>query len=411
MNKAFAISFVLIILSNLSGCQQKEVAQEYAGIYVSEYAVDEQPISASESFYGEITSQESVAISSTNPGIIQQAPEKNGINISRGDLLFKIENKDLQAQLSNGKAALEVSKANLEKIRAGASAQEVMAMEENVQAAKVKYDETIRNKERLSVLFESGAVSKQQLDQAETELNIAKTQYNSLQHQLEQLKMGPTQETIHVAESQYEQAKIAYTSLSSKMDDLVIESPISGFITDLKVEKGEFVGTGMLLATIQNIDQVFVEVNIPDLSFLNLKLGEEVEIKISTINQIFSGKIIELNPQADPKTKLFKVKIVMDNKNGILKPGMTAVVNFSSENKTKTMTVPVEAVINDKGENIVFVIENGIAKKRVIQTGIQTNVYMEVISGLEKGEKIILDGVEFVRDGDQVQVIKKEDGK
>ncbi len=410
MNKRILAVFALLFISILSGCQEEEATKEFAELYVTAHTVGEQPIANAEQFYGEIVSKETVTISSSIPGKIELAPEKNGEEVHKGDLLFLIENKDIESELLNKKAAVDVAKANLEKIKAGVSEQEINSVAENVQAAKVKYDAANLNTERLIVLFENGAISKQQLEQAETELEIAKSQYTALEYQLEQLKAGPTKETVHVGETQYQQAHAAYTALQSKMEELSIKSPISGFIVDIQAEKGEFIGAGMPLAFVHNIDQVYAIINIPESYFLYLKQGEQVEVKIPTLNKKFNGTIVEIPPHADLKTNLFKVKVMIDNENGLLKPGMTAEVNVPVADRKAIISVPTEAVLNDRGEYVVYVIQNDVAEKRIVQTGIRTETNIEIVSGLEKGEDIIVDGVEFVRDGDKVQTIQKESG-
>ncbi|KEF38416.1 RND family efflux transporter, MFP subunit [Schinkia azotoformans MEV2011] len=410
MNKRILVVFALLFISILSGCQAEEATQEFAELYVTAHTAEEQPLSNAERFFGEIVSKETVTISSSIPGNIKLAPDKNGEEVHKGDLLFLIENKDLESEILNKKAAVGVSKANLEKMKAGVSEWEINSVEENVQAAKAKYDAANLNTDRLAVLFENGAISKQQLEQAETELEIAKSQYASLKYQLEQMKAGPTKETVQVGEAQYQQANAAYTALQSKVKDLSIKSPISGFIADIQAEKGEFVGSGMPLAFVHNIDQVYALINIPESYFLNLNQGDQVVVKTATLNKNFNGTIIEIPPHADLKTNLFKVKVIIDNENGLLKPGMTAEVNVPVADKKATITVPADAVLNDRGEYIVYVIENDMAEKRVVHTGIRTETNIEIVSGLQKGEVIIVDGVEFVRDGDKVQTIQKESG-
>lgn len=408
MNKRILAVFALLFISILSGCQEEDATKEFAELYVTAYTVGEQSLSNAERFYGEIVSKETVTISSSIPGNIKLAPTKNGEEVEKGDLLFLIENKDLESESLNKKAAVEVSKANLEKIKAGVSEQEINSVEKNTQAAKAKYEAAGSNTDRLTILFENGAISKQQLEQAQTELEIAKSQYEALKYQLEQLKAGPTKETVDVGETQYQQANIAYNAVLSKMEDLSIKSPISGFILDIQAEKGEFVGAGMPLAFIHNINQVYALINIPESYYLTLKQGAQVEVNIPILNKNFNGTIIEMPPHADLKTNLFQVKVMINNENGLLKPGMTAEVTIPVADKKTTITIPTDAVLNDRGEYIVYVIENNIARRRVIQTGIQTNTNIEIVSGLQKGEDILIDGVEFVRDGDKVQTVEKE---
>lgn len=405
--KSLSIFVVLLIVGILSGCQEQQVTQEFAGVHVTTYTVGQQPISKQERFYGEIISKEAVRMSSTIPGRIQKAPQTNGEEVNKGQTLFRIENTDLQSSVSQAKSAIGVAQANLEKIKTGSREQEILAMEENVQAAKVGYESASLNAERFTALLESGAISQQQMDQAQTELQVAESKYNSLQHQLEQMKEGPEQENIQVGEAQLQQAQVTYNTALAKVKDLSIASPLSGLITDIQVEEGEFVNPGMPLATIHNIEQVYVQVQIPESIYLSLKQGEQVQVNIPSVNHTYSGSMMELNPHADPRSKLFSVKILINNEKKLLKPGMTAEAHIPIVNKSKALIIPVDTIINDKGQSVVYIIEDQLAKKRNIQTGIRTNTNIEVLSGLQLGEQIIGDGVEFVRDGDQVQVVEE----
>lgn len=405
--KGLLILIVLFIVSISTGCQEKQQPLEYAGIQVKSYTVKQEAITGAEHFFGEFTSQDSVTISSSVPGRIKKAPTNNGVQVKKGQTIFTIENRDLQSAVSQGKSAVAVSGANLEKMKSGPATQEISAMEENVQAAKIGFESGSHNVERLAVLLEAGVISQQQFDQAQTETKVAESKYKALQHQLEQMKAGPTPATIKVGQAQFQQAQTSYQAASAKIKDLTIKSPLSGFVENLHAQEGEFINPGMPLATIHNIQKVYVQLYITEGTYIGLKEGKEVKVSVPSLEGSYSGKIVELDPYADPRTKLFSMKISVDNPKGLIKPGMSAEVMIPTASKPKAITVPLGAVINDKGESILYVIEGEAAKKKKIQTGARTAEKIEVVSGLKLEDQVIVDGVEFVRDGDLVQVQKE----
>lgn len=397
-----AISALLAV--NLTGCSEEEAAKEFPGINVGVYKMEKQPFAKQSVFYGEVSAKESVMITAKVPGTIAGIPFRNGDMVKAGDTLFSMTNSDVDSSLGQSKSALAVAQASLQKVQSGASTGEVQALEQSVNGAKVAYETAKTNFERMKILFESEAISRAQFEQAQAEMNMAESKYKSLNHQLEQMKSGPTQETVDVSRAQVGQAHAAYQGAMEKANDLQVISPISGQVSNITMDAGEWINPGMPLATVDDLSQMYVNIQVPEALYGQLKIGQKTEVAIASLGKKFTGTISEINPSADLRTKLFHIKVLVDNPGLQIKPGMTADVTVELDRRAGVLAVPINAVLNDKGESYVFVVRDGLARLTHVKEGVRNEQFVEVIDGLKEGDLIVTEGMEQIGDGEKVKI-------
>ncbi len=198
-----------------------------------------------------------------------------------------------------------------------------------------------------------------------------------------------------------------YEEILAKLNDLIIKAPFDGLISIKNFSEGAFLKPGDVITSIYDLEKVKVELNIPELYINKLKIKQKFSAKVSSINKIFTGIIYTKDPFVDKKTRTFKaLGIIQENDNYILKPGM--MTNVIIKLNTKPINMLAEgSIIYEDDETYVFTINEKklVSKKRVI-TGIRRNGLIQILSGVNQNELIVIEGTNKIRSGTKVKIEK-----
>ena len=247
----------------------------------------------------------------------------------------------------------------------------------NAQAAEAAYQNAKSDYARYENAFKTGGVTKQQLDQAKLALTNA--------------------------QSNYTQAKI-------NVGDTRVKAPINGYINKKYIEPGSILA-GMpatALFDIVNVSKLKLNVTVNETQVASLKLGSTVNITASVYpDKTFSGKITFIAAKADASLN-FPVEIeITNNASNDLKAGMYGTATFGSTNQKQNLkVVPRNAFVGSVSSNEIFVVENGVAKLRKVVAGRILGDKVEIISGLNDGETVIVTDQNNLKDGNTVEIIK-----
>ncbi|MTI69032.1 MAG: HlyD family secretion protein [Firmicutes bacterium] len=345
-NKKYILLIMIpLIIGLLSGCDTIKASTEDENVFKS----DEGLVSRG------IIEVKEVSINTKIPGKIDTLHIKEGESVKAGDLLVEIGSEELEAKkeqalglIKASKASYEASKGQVNSANAMLSKAKNGARKQSIAQAETYYNLMKKTYERVNKLYEKGAVSEQKKDEVKAKLDIAK-------QKLSMAKEGARSEDINAAQAlvtqalsmkqaakgKLDQAKAGLEEVNAYIEDTKIVSPIDGTITSLNVDEGELVSTGMTLSTVSNLDKPWVEVKVDETNLKNISLGDKVNIKIPTYSdKTFKGKVVRINKKPDFATKratndngnfdiiTFGVKVEIDNNEKVLRPGMTAFVQF-----------------------------------------------------------------------------------
>lgn len=203
---------------------------------------------------------------------------------------------------------------------------------------------------------------------------------------------------LALAKADFRQARVEY-------DRGFTRAPISGVVNHLFVEEGEFLDRGKPLAEMVNVDQVKVNVNVPELDVRFLKTGQRAMVRVDAFpDREMVGTIDFLAYKADPATKTFLAKVLMPNPGHDIRPGMIARVVFVRRLIPNALSAPLFALIDKGGERMVFVEKEGVAHARAVTIGVIEGDRVQIIRGLEPGDRLIVTGQREVEEGMKVQV-------
>lgn len=227
-----------------------------------------------------------------------------------------------------------------------------------------------RDFERYKELYEVGGISKQQLDQAKTQLDVAET------------------------------------SMANLAENTRLVSPLNGVVTARNYDPGD-VAMQLPILTIESMNPVKVLLNVSERYYSRVSVGMPVEVNADALgDEMFEGKISLIYPTIDPVSHTFTVEVTVPNGNQKLRPGMyaRAKMNFGSNDRP---LLSDRAVLKQVGSNdrYVFVEKDGLAKYTLVQLGVRVDDKYEIVSGLNAGDRVIIQGNTNLIDGSQVEVI------
>lgn len=255
-----------------------------------------------------------------------------------------------------------------------------------------------KNVSDLKALFEIGAASQLEIDQAELSLQSARAQRDST---LAQLEAG-----MQSYKSNVEQLSAVLENVDGQGN---VIAPVSGTILTLNAVESGYVTPSMPVAVIDGADRMEISVSVSEALVPKLAQGDEVDVSVSALNLQLVGAIKKLERSASMQTKLYNVTISIDEDVEGLLPGMFADVSFRTDTSADTIVIPTEAILTSNGVQYVFVAENGAARYVEIGTGLTGSGVTEVTSGLAAGDMLVTVGQAYLSDGDAVRIVSGED--
>ncbi len=418
----------------LASCGKEEAAVvEESAIAVKTTAVQPSTINKVVTYSGKFEPVEQVTVMSKLSGTVQNSYKKVGDEVKAGEVLYTIDPSDInlavsQAQAQANAASLAVNSAQNAKnnITGSQYQQQMLSLETSIknlesQIATAKEGLALQKTtlDNTKKLYDVGASSKIELDQAELSYKNTKSQVDALELQLAQAKesysltkektIAESKKTADIgiaqAQASANAASLAVQSASKNLKDVSPTAPISGVVSLKNVINDQMIGAGSAAYQISNIDEVVATINVTENIINKLAVGQEVDLYISSLDKKVKGKITEVNPVAT-QTSTYPVKIKISNPDHTIKPGMFCEVEIVSENSNNTFSLPREAVLRNIEQFYVYVVQDGIAVMKEVQTGIDNGKEIEIISGLNTGDQVITEGQTYVSDQEKVNVIE-----
>jgi len=336
------LSIAVIVMLFIQGCGNKSEQQNTAveeAVPVEVTQVEKQTISENKTYSGTLEGVEQASIVSKIAERVIDIKAQVNSYVKKGQVLIQLD-------------------------RSGATS--------NYLQAQANYENTKKNYERMQALLKDGAISQQQLDQAQTAFEVAKANFES----------------------------------SKSTVDL--ESPINGMVTDLNANIGDWVTPGMQLATVANIQQMILKFYVTEGEVANLNLNDSVKI-YSEFNKerAVTGRISEISRSASSEARSFQVKAKFKNtKDNWYKPGMFINVDITLASQKNVLVVPTQTVIFENNKDIVYKIVGNKAISVDVKTGLSNENIIQITSGLKQGDTVVTAGMNNLSDSTSVSIIK-----
>jgi len=281
-----------------------------------------------------------VEVSNKVAGQIKNLYYEEGQFVNKNDLLAEIDCEDYELQMMQAQSNLQALQAQYALILKGARSEDINETLANKTQAEANYNNAKINYERLKRLLERNIISKKIVDDAETKLQIAEAQLKQANEAVKKIKKISREEEIAMAKAKLENSKWILESAKKKIKDCKIFSPINGIVLKRIYEEGEYVIPSSILYILSDLKKIRIVIYLREEEIFKIKYGEEALIKIDGYkDKVFKGRVAFISQEAeftpkniqtkDERVKLvFAVKILVDNPQMILKPGLPADVEF-----------------------------------------------------------------------------------
>ncbi|MBQ4527081.1 MAG: efflux RND transporter periplasmic adaptor subunit [Clostridia bacterium] len=463
MIKRIIASLLCVALCGFCACsdsEDKPAEKAEVGTNVTVYKVMGGDIESVVSYTGTLTASESVSVSAKVSAKAQNVLVKEGDYVNAGATLVQLDNTDLalgyqqalaaynsavagynavvnsstkqqsaQANqaLINAQTAYDQAKANYEREKV------LYENASQVKLAKQAYDDAKANYERIKQLFDMGGASQLEVDNAYSSLISAEENYktvnatasaafeasktaltnaeNALNNARENVNLtaGATDASIETALASVNSAKAALDIASNNLNNTTVRAPISGYVSVCNVSRGQMVAAGSPIYEIKNANIMDVEINVTDSVIPLLSIGTKANISILSAQiENIEGFVSMIDPIKDDMTGLYKVKISIDNSEELVNVGMVADISLTTASLSDITKIPSEALINEGEAYYVYVSKGNIAEKRMVTVGVTDDIYTEIISGVDFGDEIIIEGKDYLSDENNEIIVTGE---
>jgi multidrug resistance efflux pump len=338
-------------------------------------------------------------------GVVARVPVVMGQRVRRGDVLLELSGSDLMPQVKAAEAQLEAARLQVARLERGASHEDLQLAQASVDQAQAGWEAASRACDRMTFLYAEGAVSRQQLEAAETQLKVSTAQLAMAQAQLQKAKLGPDQETIQAARAQARQAEAAYDAARARLDDTILRAPANGLISYVRVSVGELVSPGVPQVGLVDADTLYLDAAVTENVVARLIPGRPVDVTVSAAGLVRPGTIDQISPAADARTRAYGVRIRIVNTEGQLRAGMGAEVVVETARAAAALTVPRQSIVAAGEESLVYVVRDGLAERRVVILGAASGDRVVVTGAIAGGEVVVTLGAGLLRDGQRVNII------
>jgi HlyD family secretion protein len=329
-----------------------------------------------------------------------------GDHVRVGQVLAELESGDLASAAQESKHQYEQTQAAYQGLTGatvgedrGKAESDVQVAQQNLDAAKQSLDAAKKLYENRITLQKEGALAQKLVDdakvamaQAQSQMAQAQGQLDLAQRHLQGLTQVGQRETVRGAEAQMNAAKAHYDSAMVQVGYGEIRSPISGMIADRSVYPGEIAASGTPLVSIVDISQLVARANVPVKEATSIRVGRPA--RVTGPEGDLAGKVTVVSPSVDPNTTTVEVWVQVPNPGEKLKPGGTVRVNIIAETIQNTIIVPASAILNfdEGGQKVMVVTPDSKAHERKVVPGVRQGDRVQILTGLQEGEKIVTSG-------------------
>src|SRR3954464_5795250 len=320
---------------------------------------------------GTLLSPDQAKISSEVAGIIREVRVQLGTEVKAGDVLVRLEPRELQFAADRAESALRQVEAQLGIDRAHDKEPPADEQIASVRQAIANPDDARQAFERAQNHTVRGLLHRADRDTAETRLKVTEATYQA------------ALDTVHSLKASLQDRRASYELAQKKLADAVIKSPVAGSISARLVQPGEFIRENTQVATIVQMTPLKLKSAIQEKYASLIRPGQTVQFDVEAFtDRKFTGKIAYVSPAVDQATRTFAVEALVDNADRQLKPGFFAKGVVFTRVDENVLAVPEDAISTLAGVSTVYVIENGKARQQQVTLGARQNKLVEVTSRL-----------------------------
>jgi RND family efflux transporter MFP subunit len=326
---------------------------------------------------GTLLSPDQARVSSEVAGIIRDVPVQLGTEVRAGDLLVRLEPRELQLALDRAEGQLRQIEAQLGINHSQAQRPPSDEQIASVRQAMANRDDARNTFKRAQQLHDRGLMSQVDFDTADTRMKIAEANYQAAVDNIQALK------------ATLQDRRAAWELAQKKLADASIKAPVAGAVSERLVQPGEFIRENTPVATIVQVNPLKLKTAIQEKYAGSIHPAQSVAFAVEAFpGRTFAGKVAYVSPAVDQATRTFAVEALVDNADRVLKPGFFAKGVVHTRRDENVLAVPEDAISTLAGVSTVYVIESGKARQQQVSLGARQDKRVEITSGLKGDETL-----------------------
>ena len=322
-----------------------------------------------------------------------------GSRVQRGQMLVRLDDAELKLRVDQATAQVAQAKAAVKQAEEKIGLRPGQTFDPNrvaeVGAARVGLDLAEKDLRRAEELIQSGVVSRSFYDDQRARRDQLKEQYEVALAQARQ-----NYAAVEVARTNVANAESQLGLARQNLSYAIIPAPIDGYVSERPADLGEYVSPQQKVATIVRTNPLRIRIDIPEQAISAVRVGQSVSVTTSAWpDKNFAGRVARIAPNVSATSRTLTVEAEIENSGGALKPGQFATVRILQERAEPAVLVPARAVVSEAGVSRVFVIKDGHAEQRLVQTGQTDGDLIEIKTGVAADEQVATSGLEQLSDG------------
>ena len=348
---------------------------------------------------GGLAPDEQTDVAPTVAGRVVSVGVDLGSYVQRGAVLARLDDADARLRVEQSQAALAQSRSAVQQaearigLRSGQNFDPTRVAE--VGAARAALELAEKQLKRFEKLVESGDVSRSSYDQQKAQRDQLREQYEAALAQARQ-----SYAAVQTARAASQGFAVQVEQAQKAVRDVVVYAPISGFVSERPADVGEYVSTSSKVATIVRTNPLRVRIDIPEQAISSIAPGQSVSVTVSAYpDRAFAGRVARISPNVSAQSRTLTVEAEIENGENLLKPGQFATIRILLPQTDPAVLVPARAVRTEGSTNRVYVIRDGVAQERLVQTGQREGDLVEIKGNIAADELVATSNVEQLADG------------
>jgi HlyD family secretion protein len=337
---------------------------------------------------------------------ITELTVNRGSHVKKGDLLARLENRDLAAAAEASKGELDTAEATYQTTVGASLPQQIQKAQGDAASAKAALDAAQKVYDSRKTLFEQGAVPRRDLDSAEVALVQARAANEQAQKQLADLQRIGKDQLLKSAQGTRETSEGHYHAAAAQLSYSEIRSPIDGVVTDRPLYVGDLATANQPMLVVMNTSRLIAKTHIPQTEAASLRVGNAAELKVPGLDEPVGARVTLVSPALDPGSTTIEVWVEARKPDPAIRPGMSVETSMTAKTAKDAVIVPAAAVFKS-GEGDEYVLLAGSDQKahqKKVQVGIRNKDSAQIVSGINPGDPVITSGGYAVPDGTSVKV-------
>ncbi|MEX2138778.1 MAG: efflux RND transporter periplasmic adaptor subunit [Pirellulales bacterium] len=383
----------------------------------------EREVVTGHTFVGSVMPRRISAIGSAVDGRVVDFKVSLGDRVKKGDELAQLLTNQLEIELAGAKAERDNRQAALDEAKIGRS-EEIEQSKARLAGRKAARDFAVARLERYKKATNKNVYTQEQVEEIYSTAVQADKAYVEEQIALELLGKGARKEVIQQWEAKLAVQEQVIAAIEDQLEKHTIRAPFDGYIVAEHTESGQWLQRGDLVATVAELDQIDVEIQVLESYIPFVKIGDEVRLEVTSLPaENLVGRVAEIVPQADLRTRNFPVRVRLDNKivdgQPRIKAGMFARATLAVGRTANAVLVPKDAVVLGGPTPVVFVTAGGGAnaqgaktakvRSASVQLGAAWEGYIQVTGEVKPGDTVIVQGNERLMPGQSVVVVGEQE--